>query len=106
MNNYKKRTEYKSTTPLVDRAFRHLSKLPILSTINTWSKEYPVLRQVPLTLVHAMDHLVVKNKITKNLDRIWSDASRLRPLLYETPNRLSTWQRVQQAALVLLLSVP
>jgi glycosyltransferase involved in cell wall biosynthesis len=106
MNNYKKRTEYKSTTPLVDRAFRHLSKLPILSTINTWSKEYPGLRQVPLTLVDAMAPSVVKNKITKDLDRIWSDASRLRPLLYETPNRLSTWQRVQQAALVLLLSVP
>ena len=29
-----------------------------------------------------------------------------RPLLYETPNRLSAWQRVQQQGLIILLGFP
>ncbi len=106
IGDYKGRAEDNPTTPIVDRVFRHLSKLPVLNTVNTWSKQYPGLRKVPLMLVDAMAPSIVKNKITKNWHRVWSDASKFRPLLYQTPNRLSTWQRVQQEALVLFLTVP
>ena len=99
IDDYKGRAEDNPTTPVVDRVFRHLSKLPVLNTVNAWSKQYPGLRKVPLMLVDAMAPSIVKNKITKNWYRIWFDASKFRPLLYETPNRLSTWQRVQQRGL-------
>jgi glycosyltransferase involved in cell wall biosynthesis len=106
ISDYKEPAEDKPTTPVVDRVFRYLSKLPVLRTVNAWSKQYPGLRKVSLMLIDAMAPSFVKNKITRHWHRIWFNASKFRPLLYETPNRLSAWQRVQQQALMVLLGFP
>ena len=110
IKDYTGRTEDGLTTPVVDRVVRYLSKLPVLRTVNAWSKQHPSVRKVPLVLIDAMAPSIVKNKIkdkiTKQWYRIWFGASKFRPLLYETPNRLSTWQRVQQQGLIVLLGFP
>ena len=76
------------TTPAVDRAFRYLSKLPVLTTANAWSKQHPCVRKVPLMFVDMLAPSIICNKIKENWYRIWRNASKFRPLLYETPNRL------------------